>query len=82
MRCGEGGALAACTPYMLLCTNGRAARALAHSELERADVSVSELWGLPLCHLHAGRDMTSVNYLLLGLALFQFPFAFYLGVRP
>jgi hypothetical protein len=31
---------------------------------------------------HAGRDVTSVNYLLLGLALFQFPFAFYLGVRP
>ncbi|KAG2438180.1 hypothetical protein HXX76_005786 [Chlamydomonas incerta] len=29
-----------------------------------------------------GRDMTLVNYLLLGLALFQFPFAFYLGVRP
>ncbi|GFR48582.1 hypothetical protein Agub_g10485 [Astrephomene gubernaculifera] len=29
-----------------------------------------------------GRDLTLVNYLLLGLALFQFPYAFYLGVRP
>lgn len=29
-----------------------------------------------------GRDLTLTNYLLLGLALFQYPFAFYLGVRP
>lgn len=31
---------------------------------------------------HAGRDLTLTNYLLLALALFQFPYAFYLGVRP
>ena len=30
----------------------------------------------------AGRDLTLTNYLLLALALFQFPYAFYLGVRP
>ncbi|KXZ50876.1 hypothetical protein GPECTOR_14g126 [Gonium pectorale] len=29
-----------------------------------------------------GRDLTLVNYLLLGLALFQYPYALYLGVRP
>ncbi|GLC50234.1 hypothetical protein PLESTB_000357300 [Pleodorina starrii] len=29
-----------------------------------------------------GRDLTLVNYLLLGLALFQFPYALYLGMRP
>lgn len=29
-----------------------------------------------------GRDLTLTNYLLLALALFQFPYAFYLGVRP
>jgi hypothetical protein len=28
----------------------------------------------------AARDLTLVNYLLLGLALFQFPFTFYLGL--
>ncbi|KAG2493523.1 hypothetical protein HYH03_008337 [Edaphochlamys debaryana] len=27
-----------------------------------------------------GRDLTLVNYLLLGLALFQFPYSFYLGL--
>jgi hypothetical protein len=30
----------------------------------------------------AGVDSSLHNYVLLGLALFQFPFMYYLGIRP
>jgi hypothetical protein len=30
----------------------------------------------------AGVDSSMHNYVLLGLALFQFPFMYYLGIRP
>ena len=30
----------------------------------------------------AGVDSTAHNYVLLGLALLQFPFTYYLGIRP
>jgi len=36
--------------------------------------------GRVLCR--AGHDIKMTNYLLLGLAAFQFPFGFWLGIRP
>lgn len=35
------------------------------------------------CCMHlAGTDMRMANYLLLALAIFQFPFSFWLAYRP
>ncbi len=36
----------------------------------------------PLLPCTAGADLKLVNYLLLGLAALQFPYALWLGVRP